>query len=132
MATEAQIKERYEATHEISKQRLLGEIDLTKLKPNESIIPGDGETFFWLLTAKNKDVKDIKVEWVNWKDDNGMSGSVNGKFLFGIEVFPFSNCIILISGQPVKSGIIKESVIEAKEYCETVLLKELLPKLEDF
>lgn len=52
MATEKQITERWGATHEISKQRLVGEIDLSYLNKNESVAMGDGKTFYWLLTEK--------------------------------------------------------------------------------
>ena len=53
MATEKQITERWGATHEISKQRLVGEIDLSYLNKNESVAMGDGKTFYWLLTEKD-------------------------------------------------------------------------------
>jgi len=52
MATEKQITERWGATHEIQKQRLLGRIKLKHLKENESVVMGDGETYYWLLTEK--------------------------------------------------------------------------------
>ena len=52
MATEKQITDRWGATHEIKKQRLVGEIDLRHLNKNESVAMGDGKTFYWLLTKK--------------------------------------------------------------------------------
>lgn len=53
MATEKQITERWGATHEIQKQRLVGEINLRHLNKNESVAMGDGKTFYWLLTEKD-------------------------------------------------------------------------------
>ena len=53
MATEKQITERWGATHEIQKQKLVGEIDLRYLNKNESVAMGDGKTFYWLLTEKD-------------------------------------------------------------------------------
>lgn len=52
MATEKQIIKQWGATHDIQKQRLLGEIDLRSLKKNESVIMGDGKSYYWLLTEK--------------------------------------------------------------------------------
>ena len=81
MATEKQITERWGATHEISKQRLVGEIDLRSLNKNESVAMGDGKTFYWLLTekdvVKNNLVQADVIKSVcvhNWRKDKPARG----------------------------------------------------------
>lgn len=53
--TEEQIKtfeEKYKDTHTIERVSTSLECDLTKLKDNQSVVFGDGKTFYFLLTEK--------------------------------------------------------------------------------
>lgn len=47
-----EVFKKYEGTHMVS-ARLGVRVDLTKLKPNESVVYGDGETFHFLLTKQS-------------------------------------------------------------------------------
>ncbi len=47
----AKINEKYSATHTIEK-RLGTEVELKDLQPGQSVVFGDGETYYWLLTKK--------------------------------------------------------------------------------